>query len=82
MPYMSFCPQKEKDFSGILKITPAHDAVDFEIARECNLLGPSVSCIGKDGRIIGVPQYDGMDRFEARLKVCLVDTFSCTISSI
>ncbi|KAH7724107.1 valyl-tRNA synthetase family protein [Aphelenchoides avenae] len=55
--------------TGILKITPAHDPVDFEVARECNLLGPSVSCIGKDGRIIGVPQYDGMDRFEARLKV-------------
>lgn len=71
-----------KDFLGILKVTPAHDPVDFEVARESNLPGPSISCVGKDGRMSGVPQYEGMDRFEARLKVRLLDTRSLQFSVI
>src|SRR4029077_6591155 len=37
--------------TGALKITPAHDPVDFEIGRDHGLPEPSV--IGFDGRMIG-----------------------------
>ena len=54
--------------TGVLKVTPAHDAVDFEIGQRHNL--PVVDVLHADGRINcpAVPELDGLDRFEAREK--------------
>ncbi|NTW10823.1 MAG: valine--tRNA ligase, partial [Chlorobiaceae bacterium] len=53
--------------TGALKITPAHDANDYEVAMRHNL--PIISVIGKDGRMTDTCGYGGMDRFEAREKI-------------
>jgi valyl-tRNA synthetase len=54
--------------TGVLKVTPAHDALDFEIGQRHNL--PVVDVLHPDGRINcpAVPELDGLDRFEAREK--------------
>src|SRR6266540_1561445 len=54
--------------TGVLKVTPAHDALDFEIGQRHNL--PIVDVLHVDGRINcpAVPELDGLDRFEARKK--------------
>ena len=54
--------------TGVLKVTPAHDALDFEIGQRHNL--PIVDVLHPDGRIDcpGVPELDGLERFEAREK--------------
>ncbi len=54
--------------TGVLKVTPAHDALDFEIGQRHNL--PIVDVLHADGRINcpAVPELDGLDRFEARKK--------------
>jgi len=54
--------------TGVLKVTPAHDALDFEIGQRHNL--PIVDVLHPDGRIEcpGVPELDGLERFEAREK--------------
>jgi valyl-tRNA synthetase len=54
--------------TGVLKVTPAHDALDFEIGQRHNL--PIVDVLHTDGRINcpAVPELDGLDRFEARKK--------------
>lgn len=54
--------------TGILKVTPAHDKIDFEIGQRHNL--PIVDVLQADGRINcpAVPELDGLDRFEARQK--------------
>ncbi|MGZ4983670.1 MAG: valine--tRNA ligase, partial [Chthoniobacterales bacterium] len=54
--------------TGILKVTPAHDKVDFEIGQRHKL--PIVDVLHADGRINCplVPELDGLDRFEARKK--------------
>jgi valyl-tRNA synthetase len=61
----------EMDFgTGALKITPAHDATDFEIGERHGLERPSV--IGLDARLVGelVPErFRGMERFDARRAV-------------
>jgi valyl-tRNA synthetase len=53
--------------TGALKITPAHDPNDYEVARRHNL--PAFSVVGKDGRMTDEFGYAGMDRFEAREKI-------------
>jgi valyl-tRNA synthetase len=54
--------------TGAVKVTPAHDPNDFEIGVRHNLAMPSIMDTG--GRISGTAtQFDGMDRFEARVKV-------------
>jgi len=53
--------------TGALKITPAHDANDYEVARRHNL--PILSVVGKDGRMTDEFGYGGMDRFDAREKI-------------
>jgi valyl-tRNA synthetase len=52
--------------TGVLKVTPAHDKLDFEIGQRHNL--PIVDVLTADGRIDcpAVPELHGMDRFEAR----------------
>src|SRR5690606_5333653 len=61
----------EIDFgTGALKITPAHDATDFDIGERHGLPMPRV--IDEDARLFGdlVPaEFRGMDRFEARTAV-------------
>ena len=54
--------------TGVLKVTPAHDTLDFEIGQRHNL--PIVDVLHADGRINcpAVPELDGLDRFEARKK--------------
>jgi valyl-tRNA synthetase len=55
--------------TGAVKITPAHDPVDFEIGERHNL--PVVEVIGHDGKITGEapPQFAGLDYLEARKRV-------------
>jgi valyl-tRNA synthetase len=54
--------------TGVLKVTPAHDTLDFEIGQRHNL--PIVDVLHPDGRINcrGVPELHELDRFEARKK--------------
>jgi len=54
--------------TGVLKVTPAHDALDFEIGERHNL--PIVDVLHADGRINcpAIPELDGLDRFKAREK--------------
>ncbi|WP_018292031.1 valine--tRNA ligase [Verrucomicrobium sp. 3C] len=54
--------------TGVLKITPAHDKLDFEIGQRHDL--PIVDILHPDGRIHcpALPELDGLDRFEARKK--------------
>jgi len=54
--------------TGAVKVTPAHDPNDFEIGMRHGLEMPSI--MDTRGRIAGTgTQFDGMDRFEARVKV-------------
>ena len=54
--------------TGAVKVTPAHDPNDFEIGVRHDLAMPSI--MDTRGRIAGTgTQFDGMDRFEARVKV-------------
>jgi valyl-tRNA synthetase len=52
--------------TGVLKVTPAHDTLDFEIGQRHNL--PVVDVLHTDGKINcpAVPELNGLDRFEAR----------------
>jgi valyl-tRNA synthetase len=54
--------------TGILKVTPAHDIVDFEIGQRHGL--PVIDVLHPNGRINcpEMPELDGLDRFEARKK--------------
>ncbi|MGW0037178.1 valine--tRNA ligase [Gordonia sp. NPDC003376] len=54
--------------SGAVKITPAHDPNDFELGLRHDLPMPTI--MDEEARIAGTgTQFDGMDRFEARVKV-------------
>ncbi len=59
----------EREFgTGALKVTPAHDLNDFEIARRHDL--PSLKVMDADGRMnTEAGQYEGLDRFECREKI-------------
>jgi valyl-tRNA synthetase len=51
--------------TGALKITPAHDANDYEIGKKFNL--PVIDCFNEDGTIAAAAQlFVGEDRFKAR----------------
>ena len=54
--------------TGVLKVTPAHDKVDFEIGQRHQL--PLVDVLHADGRVNcpATPELDGLDRFAAREK--------------
>ncbi len=57
----------QMDFgTGCLKITPAHDALDFEIGHRHKL--PIVDVFNPDGTLnaLAGPDFDGMERFAAR----------------
>ncbi|WP_280405547.1 valine--tRNA ligase [Nocardia brasiliensis] len=54
--------------SGAVKITPAHDPNDFEMGVRHSLPMPNI--MDERGRIIDTgTEFDGMDRFEARVAV-------------
>jgi valyl-tRNA synthetase len=57
--------------TGAVKVTPAHDPLDYEIGVRHELTMPSV--IGLDARItaqhVGVGPYEGLDRFAARERI-------------
>ena len=58
----------DKEFgTGALKITPAHDPNDFEVAGRHNL--PVLGVVGRDGKMIDDFGYAGLDRFDAREKI-------------
>ncbi len=51
--------------TGALKVTPAHDPVDFELGRKYGL--DEINVMNDDATINGIGgDYEGMDRFEAR----------------
>ena len=54
--------------TGVLKVTPAHDTLDFEIGQRHGL--PIIDVLTSNGRIncAAVPELHGMERFEARKK--------------
>lgn len=57
----------EKDFgTGVLKVTPAHDQVDFDIGKRHGM--PLIDVMNPDGTLNGLAgeEFDGMDRFDAR----------------
>ncbi|HEX4749584.1 MAG TPA: valine--tRNA ligase [Bryobacteraceae bacterium] len=54
--------------TGVVKVTPAHDPNDFEVAKRHGL--PFVKVIGEDARMTAAAgQYSGLDRFEARKRI-------------
>ncbi|MBV8066339.1 MAG: valine--tRNA ligase, partial [Candidatus Eremiobacteraeota bacterium] len=57
--------------TGAVKVTPAHDPIDYEIGCRHSLPMPSV--ISLDARITGddvpVGAYEGLERFEARTRI-------------
>ncbi len=64
----------EREFgTGMLKITPAHDANDFEIARALDPDGAMPVIMEPDGRMAGVERVpvalQGVDRFAARDRI-------------
>jgi valyl-tRNA synthetase len=52
--------------TGVLKVTPAHDKVDFDVGQRHKL--PVIDILHPDGKINcpAVPELNGLDRFEAR----------------
>ncbi|GAB6066352.1 valine--tRNA ligase [Aquifex pyrophilus] len=59
----------KKDFgTGAVKITPAHDPLDFEIGKTHNL--PFVKVIDERARMTeNAGEFKGLDRYEARKKI-------------
>jgi len=62
-------PAVDPEFgTGAVKVTPAHDASDFEIAQRHGL--PKIVVMDDYGRMINVPErFNGLDRFTAREEV-------------
>ncbi|MDO4685891.1 MAG: valine--tRNA ligase [Corynebacterium sp.] len=55
--------------TGAVKITPAHDPNDYALGLRHGLAMPNI--MDTTGHIAGTgTEFDGMDRFEARVKVC------------
>lgn len=57
----------EKEFgTGVLKVTPAHDQVDFDIGKRHDL--PLIDVMNPDGTLnaFAGEEFDGMERFKAR----------------
>ncbi|MEF3279878.1 MAG: valine--tRNA ligase [Elusimicrobiota bacterium] len=56
----------EKEFgTGVVKVTPAHDPLDYEIAQRHNL--KTLKVISDEGRMINCPsKYDGLKVLKAR----------------
>jgi valyl-tRNA synthetase len=59
----------DRDFgTGVIKVTPGHDPVDYEIGKRHGL--PVRTVIGPDGRMNeNAGRYAGLDRFECRTRI-------------
>ncbi|CAB3396978.1 unnamed protein product [Caenorhabditis bovis] len=58
--------------TGAVKITPAHDPLDYEIwqRHKSTIEHDEIMCIDTNGMMINCgPEFDGLDRFEAREKI-------------
>ena len=66
--------------TGILKVTPAHDKLDFEIGLRHSL--PVIDVLHPDGRINcpAVPELDGLDRFAARQRSAELLAQACLLA--
>jgi valyl-tRNA synthetase len=54
--------------TGVVKVTPAHDPNDFEVAKRHKL--PYIKVIGEDARMTDkAGPYAGLDRFQARKRI-------------
>jgi valyl-tRNA synthetase len=54
--------------TGVIKVTPGHDPVDFEIGKRHGL--PIKTVIGFDGKMTAAAgKYAGLDRFETRKRI-------------
>jgi valyl-tRNA synthetase len=54
--------------TGVIKVTPGHDPIDFEIGKRHNL--PIRTVIGFDGKMTAAAgKYAGLDRFECRKRI-------------
>ncbi|CAI4222909.1 unnamed protein product [Auanema sp. JU1783] len=77
LPVISDESVKPEKGTGVVKITPYHDALDYEIAsrhwKEILQVDPSSSnrhCVNDNGKLINVPSdYHDLDRFDARKKI-------------
>jgi valyl-tRNA synthetase len=62
----------EREFgTGAVKVTPAHDATDYEIGARHDLPMPSILDLQArvSGAEVSVGPYEGLDRFEARARI-------------
>jgi len=68
LPIVADAAVDPKFAAGVLKVTPAHDKVDFEIGQRHQL--PVIDCINADGTMSAEagPDLAGMERFAARKK--------------
>jgi len=58
----------DPDFgSGVVKVTPAHDPLDFQIGENLDL--ELIKVIDRDAKISFPGQYEGLDRYEARERI-------------
>ncbi len=58
----------EREFgTGVVKITPAHDANDFGVGQRHNL--PAINIMNGDGTMNELSGYEGLDRFECRKQI-------------
>ena len=54
--------------TGAVKVTPAHDPVDFQLGRKHGL--DSLNVMTDDAKMVAVPKtYEGLDRFDCRSKL-------------
>ncbi|OGX35921.1 MAG: valine--tRNA ligase [Omnitrophica WOR_2 bacterium RIFCSPHIGHO2_02_FULL_63_39] len=54
--------------TGAVKVTPAHDPVDFQLGKQHRL--EFLNVMTDDGHMVNVPQpYQGLDRFECRARL-------------
>uniref|UniRef100_A0A0N5AU14 valine--tRNA ligase n=1 Tax=Syphacia muris TaxID=451379 RepID=A0A0N5AU14_9BILA len=64
---------KPEKGTGVMKITPCHDFLDFEIVKRHSSEIPGkpleLSCIDENGFLVNADDLNGTDRFEAREKV-------------
>src|SRR5207302_8817753 len=68
LPVVADAAVDPKFGTGVVKVTPGHDSVDFEIGRRHDL--PVRTVIGFDARMTAeAGKYAGLDRFECRRRI-------------
>tara|TARA_B100001057_G_scaffold246678_2_gene246993 strand:- start:581 stop:3313 length:2733 start_codon:yes stop_codon:yes gene_type:complete len=66
IPVVADCSVEKEFGTGVLKVTPAHDQVDFDIGKRHDL--PLIDVMNPDGTLneLAGEEFDGMERFKAR----------------